>query len=141
MLIQTIVPDASVLLKWALRSDDEADTDNALTILSAWLEGRIRIILPQLWAFEVGNVLMMKNPALADEIMEVLLGYDFEESETTMGLCREAFALMRQYKVTFYDAAYHAVAILNNGSFVTADEAYVRRATGRQDVMALKDWT
>ena len=35
---------------------------------------------------------------------------------------------MQRHAVTFYDAAYHAVALELEGTMVTADAAYVRKA-------------
>lgn len=45
-----------------------------------------------------------------------------------------------RYGVSFYDAAYHALAILNEGTFVTADIRYVKRVESPASVMALGDW-
>ncbi len=70
MKVPTIVPDASVLLKWVLESDDEEDRDRALEIREAWLSGKCTIILPSLWLFEVGNVLGFKQPALAEHLIK-----------------------------------------------------------------------
>ncbi len=77
-----LVPDASVLVKWALRSDDEPDHDCALALK----------------------------------------------------------ALMRTHKVTFYDAAYHALAMHVGGTMLTADDAYVRKAGRAGHVRRLADW-
>lgn len=137
---QRYVPDASVLLKWAFTSPGEEDSDKALDFLHAWLEGRIDIHLPQLWCFEVGNVVMMKNPEAASEIMTIFLGYQFNEVRNSTELCTQTFSLMKKHKVTFYDAVYHAAAILTNGILITADEAYCKKAGNSGHVMRLKDW-
>ena len=42
--------------------------------------------------------------------------------------------------VTYYDAACHALAIVNRGVFVTADERYVRRAAEAGFLKRLEDW-
>jgi hypothetical protein len=34
-----VVPDASVLLKWVLESDNEEDRDAALALKASWLSG------------------------------------------------------------------------------------------------------
>lgn len=135
-----IVPDASVLLKWAFNFPDEDNRENALSFLDSWLEGRVDIILPKLWSFEVGNVLMMKNPEFAFDIMKIFLGYNFDEFDMTPELCKETFKLMKRHKATFYDAAYHAVAVLNKGILLTADESYCRKTGEMTNVMRLKDW-
>lgn len=135
-----VIPDASVLLKWAFRAPDESDRDNALTLLHAWLENKVDILLPKLWSFEVGNVLMLKKPDEASDIMEILLGYDFAETDMSIELCRGTFALMRKYHVTFYDAVYHALAVMTKGILLTADESYCKKTKDSKQVVRLKDW-
>ena len=75
MGVPIIIPDASVILKWAFHSPEEQDLDKAMDILNLWLEGKVEMILPKLWAFEVGNVLALKNPQYAQEIMKVFIEY------------------------------------------------------------------
>jgi len=48
--------------------------------------------------------------------------------------------LTRRFDVSFYDAAYHAVALLHNGLFVTADTRYVNQVSEPGSVMALSEW-
>ena len=139
-MTEIIVPDASVLLKWAFHSPDEHDRDSAIALLHAWLDGNVDIIIPKLWSFEVGNVLMLKNPNMASEIMEIFIGYNFAESDMSIELCRETFKLMRKYRVTFYDAVYHAVAILHKGILLTADESYCKNVKDAKHVVSLRDW-
>jgi predicted nucleic acid-binding protein len=137
---EIIVPDASVLLKWAFDSPDESDKEKAVSFLKTWIDGKCEIILPKLWSFEVGNVLMMKMPEQAHEIMEIFLGYDFMECNMSLELCKETFHLMRKHTVTFYDAVYHAVALLQKGRLLTADEAYCKKVRDTKHVMSLRDW-
>ena len=139
-MTEIIVPDASVLLKWAFHSPEESDTDSAIALLDAWIEGKINIVLPKLWSFEVGNVLMLKKPDTASEIMEIFIGYSFMESEMSIALCKETFKLMQKYHVTFYDAAYHALAIENKGLLLTADETYCKKVKDAKHVARLSDW-
>jgi predicted nucleic acid-binding protein len=139
-MTEIIVPDASVLLKWAFHSPDEHDRDSAIALLHAWIAGKVDIVLPKLWSFEVGNVLMMKKPDTAPEIMEIFIGYDFVESDMSIELCKETFKLMQKYHVTFYDAAYHALAVLSKGILLTADEYYCKKVRDAKHVVRLKDW-
>jgi len=48
--------------------------------------------------------------------------------------------LMQRLGVTFYDAAYHAVALRNGGTMITADEAYYRKAKGHGGVVLLREF-
>lgn len=139
MTAPVIVPDASVLLKWVLESDDEEDRDRALEIREAWLSGKCVIVLPSLWVFEVGNILGMKQPRLAEHLVKILIDYRFEEMPPAI-FCVKALELMRKFKVTFYDAAYHAIALNRDGTFVTADNDYSRKTSKVRHVLALTDW-
>ena len=135
-----VVPDTSVLLKWVLESKDEADRDRALELRESWLAGRCAIVLPSLWFFEVGNILGMKQPSIAPQLMQVLTGYHFEEVQG-VAFYEKTLELMKKFKVTFYDAAYHAVAITRSGIMLTADEAYVRKTARAGHVLALANWS
>lgn len=137
---EIIVPDASVVLKWAFDTPDEIDTDKAVSFLNAWIDGKCEIVLPKLWSYEVGNVLMMKMPEQAHEVMEIFLGYDFTEYDMSLELCKETFKLMQRFSVTFYDAVYHAVAFLQKGKLLTADESYCKKVRDTKYVLSLRDW-
>jgi len=135
-----LVPDTSVLLKWVLESDDESDRDQALKIREAWLSGACAIVLPPLWFFEVGNILGLKQPKLAIPLMRILLGYGFEEAPPER-IYEKTFELMKTFRVSFYDAAYHAVAINLSGLMITADDAYYRKSSQAGHVSGLRDWS
>ncbi len=49
MPVPLVVPDASVILKWVLPSDDEPDADKALVLRDAILEEDVRALVPALW--------------------------------------------------------------------------------------------
>jgi predicted nucleic acid-binding protein len=135
---KVIVPDTSVLLKWVLESQDESDRKRAIAIRDAWLWGQCTIVLPALWFFEVGNILGMKQPTVAGELLQLLTAYEFEEVPSAV-IYAPAFLLMKKFKVTFYDAAYHATAINRAGLMITADEGYYRRASAQGHVSLLRD--
>lgn len=135
-----VVPDASVLLKWVLASDDEENRDRALELRERWLSGECTVVVPSLWLFEVGNIVGTKQPDLAGELMQILIDYRFEE-EPASGFCLKALELMRKFNVTFYDASYHAVALNRGGVFVTTDTNYCRRTAAAGHSMRLADWS
>ncbi|MBE0599209.1 MAG: type II toxin-antitoxin system VapC family toxin [Desulfuromonadales bacterium] len=118
---------------------DEDHTEKALTLLSSWVAGETEIVLPSLWVYEVGNIVGRKSGERAEEIMALLLDYRFPEARTDAGHLMATLDLMRRHGVTFYDASYHAVALKAGGTFVTADDAYVRRAGNAGHVVSLKD--
>ena len=123
-----IVPDASVILKWVLEKEDEPDYSRVIALQEALLDEHIEIKLPTLWRYEVGNVLGLKKPAMAGELMSALLAYEFEEMPLSTEYCLAALAHMHELKgVTFYDAAYHVLALRTKGLYLTADAAYVKK--------------
>jgi predicted nucleic acid-binding protein len=134
-----VVPDASVLLKWVLRSEDETDRNRALALKADWLAGGCRIVVPTLWAFEVGNVLGLRQPAAADKLLRAMFDLQMPE-ESPASYMTEIFELMRSRQVTCYDAAYHALAIVRGGLMLTADRRYVRKAGRAGHVHLLDDW-
>lgn len=50
-LIPTVIPDASVSVKWA--NPDEPDANLARTLLQDWMDGRLILIVPNIWDGEV----------------------------------------------------------------------------------------
>lgn len=136
-----IVPDASVILKWVLEREQEADLAQALLLQEALVAEQIEIRLPSLWRYEVGNVLGLKKPAMAKELMIALLAYDFDEVPLQAEYCLEVLVHMEHIKgITFYDAAYHVLAMRLSGLYLTADAAYVKRAKRKGHLALLAEW-
>ncbi len=136
-----IVPDASVILKWVLEKASEPDQVQARWLQEAILADKVEIRLPTLWRYEVGNVLGLKQPKLAKELLHVLLTYDFEEVPLGKDYSVEILDHMMEVKgVTFYDSAYHVLAIRMKGLNLTADKAYVKKAKRKGHVTLLSEW-
>jgi len=135
-----IVPDASVLLKWGLSSPDERDRDLALALKESWLSGTCDLIVPSLWLYEVGNILIMKRPAEAEALLQAIIDLDLEETRPALYLT-SILGLIRRFKVTFYDASYHGLAIERGGLMLTADEAYFRKTQRAGHVALLSNWS
>ena len=136
-----VVPDASVILKWVLPASEESDTDRALELREAILNESVRALVPSLWWFEVGNTTARRFPALAPAWMAALLKFGLDEAAFSQNWVDRALGLTRLYGVSFYDAAYHALALVRKGVFVTADERYVARVGREGAVVALREWT
>ncbi len=132
--MKVYVPDASVILKWVI--GEEEDADGAFTLLNGWLHQEHEFIVPTLWRYEVGNVLGLKRPKEADAILTLLVEYHFDETAISDEMSRIAFSLMRDHRgVTFYDACYHAVAIARKGVMVTADRTYYAKVKSKGGIM------
>ena len=75
------------------------------------------------------------------EALRLLIAFGLEESIPDDRWLAQAIELTQRYGVTFYDAAYHALALVEKGVFVTADQKYVRRAGKAGRVVTLKEWS
>ncbi|HSF66570.1 MAG TPA: type II toxin-antitoxin system VapC family toxin [Nitrospiraceae bacterium] len=136
-----VVPDASVLLKWVLERDSEPDHRQAIQLQQALLDEVVEIRLPTLWRYEVGNVLGLKKPAAATELMSALLAYEFEEVPLRTEYNLAVLEHMHEVRhVTFYDSAYHVLALRTKGLYLTADTAYVKRAKRKGHLALLSEW-
>lgn len=136
-----VVPDASVILKWVLEMENEPGHLQARRLQEALLADQVEIRVPTLWRYEIGNVLGLKQPRMATELMSALLAYEFEEVPLGTEYAREVLEHMQDVTgVTFYDSAYHVLALRTKGLYLTADTAYVKRARRKGLVTLLADW-
>lgn len=136
-----VIPDASVILKWVLEKEDEPGYSQALKLQEAILADDVEIRVPTLWRYEVGNILGLKKPKMATELMSALLGYEFDEVALQTGYALDVLAHMREIPgVTFYDSAYHVLALRTQGVYVTADAMYLKRAKRKGNVELLDEW-
>lgn len=140
MPLQLVVPDASVLLKWVLPSDDEPDADHARLLRAAIRDEAVRALVPALWLYEVGNTIARRFPQHAEAWLSALMKFGLEEAPPSHAWLAKVLELTGRYEVSFYDAAYHALALLHEGLFVTADTRYVDRVKESGSVVALSEW-
>lgn len=135
-----VVPDASVLLKWVLPSDDEPDADRALLLRAAILDEAVDALLPALWLYEVGNTVARRFPTHASAWLSALMKFGLEEAIPSNPWLAKTLELANRHEVSFYDAAYHSLALVHGGVFVTADTRYVNKVKESGSVVALREW-
>lgn len=138
--MKTVIPDASVLLKWVLPPVNEHYVEQAMAMRKALLDGKVRLLVPHLWYYELGNTLSRKYPDYADALLSSLIDMDMECQHHDQGWQTTTVQLVSSFQVTFYEAAYHALAINRDGVFVTADEKYIQKASAAGHIVHLKDW-
>ena len=141
MAPRLVVPDASVILKWVLACADEPNLAQALELRDSITDGRVRAVVPSLWIHEVGNTLARRQPERAEHSLGVLSRFDLESAPRSPRWLECALDLTQRYAVTFYDASYHAHAMVERGVFVTADERYIERAGQAGFAIRLSEWT
>ena len=138
--MKLIVPDASVLLKWVLPEEREPHAAQAIAIRDAFIAGRIRLLVPPLWFYEVGNVLVAHYPDSAAERLSALAAFRLPEARPTSAWRERIVKLAAEHGATFYDASYHALAAVMDGVFVTADAKYLRKAGPDPHLLGLASW-
>jgi len=75
-----VVPDASVLLKWVLRSEDEPDADKALLLRKAITDDIVRALVPALWLYEMGNTVAHRFPSHASAWLIAMMKFGLKEA-------------------------------------------------------------
>ena len=79
-------------------------------------------------------------PTHAEVWLSVLMKFGLKEAPPSRPWLAKILQLTSRYEVSFYEAAYHALALMHKGLFVTADTRYVKRVTALGSVMALSEW-
>ena len=135
-----IIPDASIILKWVLPAENEPYSSQAHAISQAFYDNEIELILPSLWVYEVGNVLTLKYPEVARVLLAHLTNLDIPVVQPSLRFIELTTKLVNRHAVTFYDASYHALAVVSDALFVTADEKYLRKVPGDAFCQHIRDW-
>lgn len=123
-----LVIDASVSLKWILGDESgEHDVAKAEAVLATILQAQRRAIQPPHWFTEVLAVVALKRPKKLEETLSVLQAVPYEACADAR-VYREAARLSVRLKHHLFDTLYHAVALQNDATLITADDAYFAKA-------------
>ncbi len=123
-----LVIDASVSLKWILGAEDgEQDIAKAEAVLAAIVEQQHQAVQPPHWFAEVLAVIALKRPRKIEETFNILQAIPHNLS-TEAQTYAAAARLSVQLKHHLFDTLYHAVALENDATLITADDAYFAKA-------------
>jgi predicted nucleic acid-binding protein len=134
------VVDASVALKWFLRGKaDELYVAEAEAVLSAIAGSRTELFAPGHWLPEVIAVLARTKPGAIDD---ALIFLDDMRPVIVDGIpvVKRAAQLSVRLNHHLFDTLYHAVALEEGATLVTADEAYFNKAKGLGAIQLLRDF-
>lgn len=137
-----LVLDASVALKWFLRSrGDEPDSGAAVDILRGYADGVHQLLAPPHFQAEMCAVLARETPGAMIEILGDLLDLAIPTRGDPLVYVR-AMQLSRDLGHHLFDTLYHAVALESEGAiFVTADERYRVKAARSGRIIGLSQWS
>lgn len=129
-----VVADASVVLSW-FHEEGEQEVEASRAILRMYRSRRIGLLVLDLTAYEIGNVLLRGRPAVPPagvaEVLDALAAICPRVTLTSAELA-DAAAIAHQHGLTFYDAAYAAVARSRSAVLVTLDTALLRVGLGQR---------
>lgn len=127
--MDTYVLDASVVVSLLLGKDNRAATA-VKNILEEAEKGQTKAYSLPLLVFEVGNSLRyaLVDSLLADEpfqqFLDLPISYFELEEGHNLQILKESYSL----KTSFYDTAYHFLALLLGGIFLTANGEYFKKS-------------
>jgi len=136
-----VVLDASVAIKWVIRDPlAEPNVDRAIAILRAIRARTIDMVEPPHWTAEIVAVIARARPQRVAFVLGMLAALPF--SETTAFSCyRRAADIAIRLNHHLFDTLYHAVALEEGATLVTADEVYLTKARGLGGLVSLADFS
>lgn len=133
--------DASVAVKWFIPdATDEAHVEQALSLLIAGQREDARFLQPPHWIGEVAAVLVRRTPATVNIAAETLLKLQFAATFDHVRIYHRAIALSQTLNHHLFDTLYHAVALEENATLITADQRYYEKAKSVGGIMMLTDF-
>jgi predicted nucleic acid-binding protein len=135
-----LVVDASVALKWFLRGRPGGlHIDKADAVATAIGRSPTELFAPVHWGTEVIAVLARLEPGLVDDALLFL--HDMRPVTIAgVPVLRRAAELSNALNHHLFDTLYHAVALEEGATLVTADDAYLTKAKGLGGIVSLADF-
>ena len=115
------VIDASVAVKWFIQ---EEGSDRALTLLDDFLSNPNNFAVPELFFFELSNILFILSSGRSEqyrELLNLVSQQPIYRSQFTPEL-QSATEFFQKKGLAGYDASYAGLAKLLDGIWVTADK-------------------
>ena len=139
---EAIVIDANVFVKLFLA---EADSELADRLLLQCVEQNTRILAPSLLLYEIIAVTQKRGKninAVYGHIRAIANIEYLDLSQDIVGLSLnivEQTGQLNSGSPSFYDACYHAIALLNNCDFITADRKHYEKTKALGNIRLLQD--
>ena len=135
-----LVVDASVAVKWFIRdSNEENDVVSAVDILVGIGKNSIELIQPPHWIAEVTAVLARLQPDLSDDAIDLLDAMELP-TRAESSVYKLASHLATELNHHLFDTLYHALALQDNATLITADRRYFRKSVNHGSICMLADF-
>jgi predicted nucleic acid-binding protein len=135
-----IVLDASVAIKWVIRDPGtEPNLDKALALLQAIRTRQIEAVEPLHWTIEILAVIARMRPRRVDFVLGLLAALPLTAA-SGLSSHRRAADIAISLNHHLFDTLYHAVALEEQATLVTADETYFGKAKDLGAIRLLRDF-
>ena len=133
------VIDASVAVKWFIAdATAETDVDRALQLLASAQRDEARFMQPPHWVSEVAAVLVRLAPKTVSSSVEALMALAFVKTANDVGHYQCAISLALKLDHHLSDTLYHAVALEEKATLITADRKYYDKAKRLGSILMLE---
>ena len=135
------VIDASVAVKWFIAdATAETDVDRALQLLGSAQRDEARFLQPPHWVSEVTAVLVRLAPKTVSSSVEALMALAFVKTANDVGYYQRAISLALKLDHHLFDTLYHAVALEEKATLITADRKYYDKAKRLGSILMLEEF-
>ena len=135
------VIDASVAVKWFIADATvETDVDRALQLLASAQRDEARFLQPPHWVSEVTAVLVRLAPKTVRSSVEALMALAFVKTANDVDHYQRAISLALKLDHHLFDTLYHAVALEEKATLITADRKYYDKAKRLGSVLMLEEF-
>jgi len=139
-----VVLDSCVFNKLFLEEDDK---EQAIQLITEISKRNYQVIVPSLFLYEVLTIASVSNfpTQQAYELIGLYQKANLKLVDLDKPCILKAIEMcetghLKSGFPSFYDASYHALAIANNCTFITADNRHVSKTAQFGHVVLLKDW-
>ena len=139
--MNSFVIDASVAVKWFIPDATvETDVDRALQLLASAQRDEARFLQPPHWVSEVAAVLVRLAPKTVGSSAEALMALAFVITANDVGHYQRAISLALKLDHHLFDTLYHAVALDEKATLITADRKYYDKAKRLGSILMLEEF-
>ncbi len=127
-----VVVDSSVIVKW-LSAEDEPHVEQADGLLRDCQAQRVELYAPELSKYEVGNALLKGKELGLREVRDALAttySLPIHFLPESRELAERTYALAHRHRLTYYDAAFPALASALRATLVTDNVKHQGKVKG-----------
>ena len=139
--MNSYVIDASVAVKWFIPDATiETEVDRALQLLASAQRDEARFLQPPHWVSEVAAILVRLAPKTVGSSVEALMALAFVKTANDVGHYQRAISLAMKLDHHLFDTLYHAIALEEKATLITADRKYYDKARRIGSILMLEEF-